>query len=251
MEELSEISVSKAWVVLQVAGAVLQIAVATVVSRLLDVYIPPAVSAYRYGIMHYFLVRGVMGVLVLILPLLPVVLLMHPAFGYLTWTLGGVYVLGPLWLGADYWVLFGLCLVAVPIWLARVGAVRYVLTDRGLVIVDNWVGRERKVRIFSKFSDVVLHQSLAGKILGYGSVIPIVEGSNAYLAKVVVGTGVRGLTPAPWPDFDNSLFNVPNPERVWRAVARLVKYRDLYEIFEHFEDEILEGRSEPPPNMYV
>lgn len=64
------------------------------------------------------------------------------------------------------------CLMLLKLEYDRVST-RYILTDKRLVFVRGSFGLNSRTVFYSKIDDLFLNQSLLGKILGYGTIIPV------------------------------------------------------------------------------
>ncbi|GEM_PF-3939461 len=188
----------------------------------------PKVPFYKYGVLHFLFVRffallipaGVSGLICLKL-----------YEGYLHSR--------PLVFGRAYYVLYILITaVTIPLFIARVKSVKYVVTDKKLLIEDKWISREGKARIYSKLSDVSIKQGLIGRLFGYGTVIPTMIDMEAFGLRVA--SGVAPVRVPLYPTLTNSLYQVDNPEQAWKTLLHLVQYRDISETFERVGGKLTE-----------
>lgn len=256
---LAELKTSDKWIAIQSVGMILTAAATLAASIFIDRYIPPDPSAnlYSVGILGFLMVRAVAWLLPLLVAGAIAYYLLYPGVWPYVWYIWSVFMVGPLILGRAYYALYILGpLIGIPLFWIRVKSVTYVITDKKLVIKDTWLSREAKGRIYSKLSNVVLKQSVMGRIFGYGSIVPLVGDLEAY----GVAAGPRPIMGfAIEPMLTNSIFQVSDPERAWKSVMHLVQYRDMSETFERVGEKIvnrlerIERRvsREPPTNMYV
>jgi len=259
---LATFSVSKRWILLQSVGYTLMLAAWIAITVLMDRYVPPDPAKYEHGILHYLLVRGISLIVPMFLTAVFPPKLYHTSC-LLHMYLWAVYVFGPLvvtkvppadtvYLPSAYYLLYfpGYILALLLLW-ARMQAVKYIVTDKRLIIMDTWLSREAKTKIYSKLSNVVLKQSFMGRILGYGSVIPVVADLESF-----------GVSPLHFrvpfivnPEPTNSLFQVPCPEEAWKILQHLVQYRDVGETVERVGERIVEKleriEKKSPAVLYV
>ncbi|MHA1616622.1 MAG: PH domain-containing protein [Candidatus Njordarchaeales archaeon] len=114
----------------------------------------------------------------------------------------------------------------------------YILTNYRIIAKLGFLGHKERDILYSKITDVVLDQGFLGRILDYGTIIPLTAsglGTGEDLAKVAVGTGVGRKTPVgevgagvavegakgvtvPRGRSSYILYGVPNPEKIKKII---------------------------------
>ena len=97
----------------------------------------------------------------------------------------------------------GLGLLVVLIGVVRRNTYTYQLTDSDLVIQKQFLRRNVRRIPFVSMSDVEISQSLAGRLVGYGNIVPITKSGYGL---------VKGMDPTE--NTVSEMTNVPNPDEV-------------------------------------
>ena len=116
----------------------------------------------------------------------------------------------------------------------------FYITDQRIVIELNFFGEKRRELSYSKISDLIVERSFLGRLLNYGSIIPISEsglglgedfsaasvGASGKLPKgPKVGGAVTGGRTVSVPRGRSFyvIFGVPNPYRVSDMISQLIR----------------------------
>ena len=114
----------------------------------------------------------------------------------------------------------------------------YILTNYRIITRLGFLGHKERDLLYSKITDVILEQGFLGRILNYGTIIPLTPsglGTGEDLAKVAVGVGAAKKTPAgeigtgvaveggktvtvPRGRSSYILYGIPNPEKIKRII---------------------------------
>jgi hypothetical protein len=119
---------------------------------------------------------------------------------------------------------------------------RYVLTDRRLIFLRGCFNKTNRTLFYTKIDDLFLNRSLAGRIFGYGTIIPLTSsqigtgnvssfvgaGGGAETpvggAALAAGFGKARQTISESPEY--SLYCVPNVERVYNYIVMRISRRE-------------------------
>ncbi len=74
----------------------------------------------------------------------------------------------------------------------KTGGIRYVVTNRRIMILSGFFGGSERALLYDRIQDIVLQRSFMGKMCGYGTVVPITSsqlGMGQSNASVSVGAG--------------------------------------------------------------
>jgi uncharacterized membrane protein YdbT with pleckstrin-like domain len=112
----------------------------------------------------------------------------------------------------------GLGLIALGVLMMLIGAARrsmytYQLTDSHVVIQKQLLGRSVRRMPFTSISDVEVSQSLVGRLLGYGNIIPVTKSGYGL---------VRGMDAKE--NIVAEMTNVPNPDQVANLIMSRVSH---------------------------
>jgi len=224
--------ISWRWIALQLIGVALATYIFASVDAAINAYEPRLADPSKvyggpYGLA---LVRLIISLFLFFILIAPAIRFLHPPYGNVLGTaLWITYVLGPIVAGQNYYPLYAASALAVAAWLAaRARMVTYTLTDSALLIKDGW---KRRTVLLSKVVGVRMNRSLAGRILGYGTVVPEVA-YNAF--------GATWVHSPRDPTYSEALYQVPNPALAWSLLSQVAHHRDFSSTIER----VLGGRQE-------
>jgi len=99
--------------------------------------------------------------------------------------------------------LIGIGLLGVLIGVVRRNAFTYLITDSDIVVKKQLLRRSVRRIPFSSISDVQVSQTIAGRLAGYGDVVPVTKSGYGL---------VRGTEPGE--NIVAEMADVPNPDKV-------------------------------------
>lgn len=117
---------------------------------------------------------------------------------------------------------------------------QYLVTDRRIIIRAGAGSQERSI-FYGRIDDLVMTRPLLGSIFGFGTIIPVTSSGlglgddsaggmmmvGGKIGRAQVGVGVTGSRSEKTirPSLTQTLFNVPDPERVYELIVGQVSQR--------------------------